>query len=69
MTAQSVFRTKRFLKKYDEVPQSEIEKVLVQGEHATVHYLEPDGDHEKLVFVRESGQWKAWLVLPKFKQS
>jgi hypothetical protein len=60
-----ILKTKRFQHKYRELPESKIEKVTVQGDNATVHYLEPDGDKEKLIFVRQEGHWKAWLALPK----
>jgi hypothetical protein len=50
------------------VPDSETEKVAVQGENATVYYLEPGGDKEKLILVRRGGRWKAWLTLPRVSQ-
>lgn len=65
LTGRGVLKTRRFHHKYHELPESKIEKVTVQGDNATVHYLEPDGDHEKLIFVRQEDQWKAWLALPK----
>jgi hypothetical protein len=68
LTGIGVLKTKRFQKKYDELPESKIEKVVVQGDNATVHYLEPDDDHEKLIFVRQDGKWKAWLAMPKVSQ-
>jgi hypothetical protein len=42
--------------------------VDVQGDNATLHYLEPDGDKEKLIFLREAGQWKVWLTMPRAGQ-
>jgi hypothetical protein len=65
LTGVGYLKTKRFQKKYHELPESKIEKVVVQGENATVHYLEPDDDHEKLIFIRRDGQWRAWLAMPK----
>ncbi len=65
LTGPGVLKTKRFQHKYHELPDSKIEKVTVQGDNATVHYLEPEGDKEKLIFVRQEGQWKAWLAVPK----
>jgi hypothetical protein len=65
LTGPGMLRTKRFLRKYNELPESEVEKVTVQGDTATVYWLEPDGDHEKTVFLREDGQWKAWLWIPR----
>ncbi len=67
LTAMGYLKTKRFQKKYDEMPDSKVEKVVVQGDNATVHFLEPDGDKEKLIFVRQDGQWKAWLGIPKIR--
>jgi hypothetical protein len=68
LTGKGFFKTKRFQKKYHEFPESSIEKIVVQGDNAAVHFLEPDGDHEKMIFVRKDGQWKAWLPLPKVRQ-
>jgi hypothetical protein len=67
LTAIGYLKTKRFQQKYDEMPDSKVEKVVVQGDNATVHFLEPDGDKEKLIFVRQDGQWKAWLGIPKIR--
>lgn len=65
MTGIAILKTKRFQAKYHEVPDSKIEKVVIQGDNATVHFLEPDGDHEKMIIVRKDGQWKVWLAIPK----
>jgi hypothetical protein len=65
LTGTGYLKSKRFQKKYHELPESKIEKVVVQGENATVHYVEPDDDHEKLIFIRRDGRWKAWLAMPK----
>jgi hypothetical protein len=58
-------KTKRFHGKYDEVPDSKVEKVTVQGDKATVNYLEPDGDKEKLSLVRQGGAWKLSVPMPR----
>jgi hypothetical protein len=58
-------KTKRFVRKYDEVPESPAERVTVERDNATVYFTEPDGDKEKIIFVREDGQWKAWLKMPR----
>jgi hypothetical protein len=65
LTGKGFLKTKRFPAKYRELPESTIEKVTVEGANATVYYLESDGDKEKLIFVRQDGQWKVWLALPK----
>ena len=65
VTGRSFLKSKHFHKKYHELPDSQIEKVTVQGDNATVHYLEADGDHEKMILVRQHAQWKVWLAMPK----
>jgi hypothetical protein len=67
LKGQDFLATKRFLGKYDEVPDGKIDKVTVQGDKATVNYTEPDGDKEKLALVRQAGQWKLTVPMPKGK--
>jgi hypothetical protein len=67
LTGVGFLKTKRFQGKYHELPDSRIDKVSVQGDNATVYYVEPDEDKEKLLFVRQDGQWNAWLAMPKVK--
>ena len=43
LTGKGFLKSKRFQDRYREVPDSNIDKVEVQGDSATVHYLEPDG--------------------------
>ncbi|HLJ95637.1 MAG TPA: hypothetical protein VKU02_20845 [Gemmataceae bacterium] len=61
-------KTKRFHGKYDELSESKIDKVTVQGDKATVAYTEPDGDKEKINLVRQDGQWKISLPMPQATQ-
>lgn len=68
LTGKGILKTNRFQRKYDELPDSKIEKVVIQGDNATVHYLETDGDHEKLILIRHDGQWKVWLPIPRISQ-
>ena len=42
-----------------------IEKITVQGDRATVNYVEPDGDKEKLGLVKQDGRWKVSVPMPK----
>jgi len=61
-----LIKTKRFLGKYDEIADSKITGVTVQGESATLNYVEADGDKEKVTCTRQSGKWKVALPMPKF---
>jgi hypothetical protein len=65
LTGKGFLQTKRFRKRYDELPDSKIDRVVVQGDSATVYYLEPDGDKEKAILVRQDGRWKVWLTMPR----
>jgi hypothetical protein len=68
LTAADFLKTKRFHGKYEELSESKIDKVTVQGDKATVAYTEPDGDKEKLTLVRQEGQWSVSLPMPKTSQ-
>jgi hypothetical protein len=65
LTGKDYLKTTRFVKKYAEVTDGNIDRVEVQGDSATVHYRDPEGEDEKVLFVREDGQWKAWLGIPR----
>jgi hypothetical protein len=65
LTGAGLLDHKDFQRKYGEVPESKLETVTVHGEDATLRYLEPDGDQEKLTAVRQGGQWKLLLKIPK----
>jgi hypothetical protein len=49
----------------DEMPDSKLDKVVMSGESATVHYTEEKGGKEKLPVVREEGKWKFAVPVPK----
>jgi len=66
LDGQLLLKTKAFLAKYDEIPGSKITGVTIQGDSATLNYLEADGDKEKLTYTRQEGKWKAALAMPKF---
>ena len=68
LDGKGFLKSKRFQKRYHEVRDGKIDKVVIQGENATVYFLEPDGDNEKAIFVRQEGQWKTWLIMPKLSQ-
>jgi hypothetical protein len=64
LTGVGFLRTKRFRAKYDEVPGSKIKEITVQGNRATVVYIEPDEDREKLRLNRQKGKWKVSAPMP-----
>jgi hypothetical protein len=68
LTAVGFLKSTRFHGKYDELSESKIDKVTIQGDKATVAYTEPDGDKEKVSLVRQDGQWKVSLPMPKATQ-
>jgi hypothetical protein len=65
LTGAGFLKTRRFHGKYDEIPEAKVEKLTILGDKATIHYVEPDGDHEKLTAVRQRGAWKLSLQMPK----
>jgi hypothetical protein len=68
LDGKGFLKTKRFQKKYHEIPEGKIDKVDIQGESATIYFLDDEGDKEKAIFLRQDGQWKAWLTMPKISQ-
>ena len=68
LTGKGFLKTKRFQKKYHELPDGKIEKIVIQGDSATVYYIEADGDKEKAILVRQDGRWKVWLTMPRVSQ-
>ncbi len=67
LTGKTFLRTSRFHHKQTEVAESTIERVTAGSDTATVYYLETDGDHEKMHFLLEDGQWKAWIKIKPIK--
>jgi hypothetical protein len=65
LSGRGFLKTNRFQGKYDEVPDSKLDKVTIQGDNATVAYTEADGDKEKVTLVRQEGRWKVTLPMPK----
>ncbi len=64
LTPQRYLKSRKLSTKYEDLPGSKVERVAREGENATLYYLEPDGDHEKAIFLREDGKWKIWLRIP-----
>lgn len=65
LTGAALLDHKEFQKKYHEVPESRVESVTVHGEDATIRFVEPDRDHEKLTALRQGGNWKLLLKVPQ----
>jgi hypothetical protein len=66
LTGKGYLRTKRFRRKANEIAGGEYKKVTVEKESATVSFFDPeDNETERVVFVREAGEWKAWLSIPR----
>ena len=65
LDAKGFLKSKRFLGKWHEIPDSKFEKATAQGEKATLNYVEQDGDHEKLSYVKQGGAWKVSIPMPK----
>jgi hypothetical protein len=68
LTGKGVLRNRRFQKRYHEVVESKVEQVEVQGDSATLYFRDPEGETEKVIFLRQQGQWKAWLTIPRLGQ-
>ena len=64
LTAAGYLKSNRFHGMYEELSESKIDDIRVQGDRATVSYTEPDGDKEKASLVREDGQWKVTVRIP-----
>ena len=65
LDAKGFLKSKRFLGRWHEIPDSKFEKATAQGEKATLNYVEQDGDHEKLSYVKQGGAWKVSIPMPK----
>lgn len=58
------FKTRPFLEKYKEARDGKYERASIQGDNATLYYRDEEGEREKLLLVRENGEWKFWLTMP-----
>ncbi len=54
-----------FTGEVDELPDSKIDRIVLTGETGMLHYTEEKGDKEKLPVVREEGQWRFAVPVPK----
>jgi hypothetical protein len=65
MSGKLFIKSNRFHGKYYEIPGSKVEAIKVKADTARLTYIEEDGDKEKLSLVRQKGQWKFILPMPK----
>jgi hypothetical protein len=65
MNGKLFIKSSRFHGKYYEVPGSKLDTVKVKGDTAKLTYIEEDGDKEKFSLVRQKGQWKFVVPMPK----
>ena len=65
MTGKLFLKSNRFHGKYYEVPGSTFETAKVKGNTAKMTYMEEDGDKEKFSLVKQKGQWKFVVPMPK----
>jgi hypothetical protein len=68
LTGKGFLKTKRFQTKYHEAAEGKIDKITIQGDSATLYYLDDEGDKEKAILVRQDGQWKVWLTMPRISK-
>lgn len=67
MSGKTFLKSKRFMGKYDELGESKLDSVTVQGNKATIAYTEADGDKEKLTLNKQGNDWKVSLPMPAAK--
>jgi len=67
MTGQDYFKSSAFMEKYVEVSDSKIDKIVVSGDKATLHYIEEDMDKRQLEYVKQDNAWKADVVVSKLR--
>jgi hypothetical protein len=66
MSGKLFLKSERFHGKYHEVPGSKLETVKVlKGDTARITYKEEDGDIEKFSMVKQKGEWKFTVPMPK----
>jgi hypothetical protein len=65
MNGKLFLKSNRFRNKYYEVPGGKIETVKVTGDKAKMTFIEEDGDKEKFSLVRQKGEWRFIVPMPK----
>lgn len=63
--AANLFKSKPFLARFSELPDSKIVKIAARGDHGDVLFHEPSGDKEYLSLTREKGRWKVTVILSR----
>src|SRR6516225_145167 len=53
MTGKLYVKSERFYKKHHEIPDSQLEKVSVSGDTASLNFIEPDNDNVKMRLTRD----------------
>ena len=66
ITGKAYVKSKTFYSgEVDELPDSKMDKIVMTGDTGILHYIEEKGDKEKLPVVREEGQWRFAVPVPK----
>jgi hypothetical protein len=65
MNGKLFIKSNRFHGKYYEVPDSKLESIKVKGDTGRLNYIEEDGDKQKFALVRQKGQWRFSVPMPK----
>jgi hypothetical protein len=65
MNGKLFLKSERFNTRWHEVPGSKFLDVKVKGDSAKMTYLEEDGDKEKFSLVRQKGEWRFTIPMPK----
>jgi hypothetical protein len=68
LTGKTFLDTWTFRRKASEVAESTIDRVTAGPDSGTVYFTEPDNDKEKMPFLREDGQWMAWMTMPRVRK-
>ena len=65
MSGKLFIKSNRFHGKYYEVPDSKVTGVTVKGDTAKLMFVEEDGDKITFPLVKQKGEWKFVLKMPK----
>ena len=70
LTGKTVLKTHQFHKRYDDVEEATIEKLVIAGDKATITWKSKDGDKGEpgtnpLIMYKQKGEWKAYMTTPR----